>query len=177
LIASYAMSLAANHTEKFWVLAHPIPAGTQVKNEDLVVESVALGQTSSQYISAQENPVGSISRRQLQVGELLARASITNDAQSLTHQEVSLNLRRVDLPLATEVGEVVTIFQVHDAKNGEKTEPTRHIASGVAITSIDRKGSNFGGEVAVTVSIDREIIPDLLDATTSGRLVIVRSNG
>jgi len=171
------MSLAANHTEKFWVLAHPVPAGTQVENEDLIVESVALGQASSLYISAKENPVGSISRRQLQVGELLARTSITNDAQLLTHQQVSLNVRSFDLPLATEVGEVVTIFQVHDAKNGEKTEPAHHIASGVAITSIDRKASNFGGEVALTVSIDREMIPDLLDATTSGRLVIVRTDG
>jgi len=177
LIASYAMSLAANHSEKFWVLAHPIAAGTQVESGDVITESVALGQASSHYISAQENPIGSITRRQLQVGELLERSSISNDASILTHQQVSLSLRSVDIPAATEVGEVVTIFQVHDAKNGENPEPAHHIASGVAITSIDRKGTNFGGEVAVTVSIDRELIPDVLDASTSGRLVIVRAHG
>ena len=170
------MSLAANHSEKFWVLVHPIAAGTQIEASDVAIESVALGPSSSRYISIHENPVGSITRRQLNVGELLERSSITDNSDALTHQEISLSLRSVDIPTDTAVGEVVTVFQVHDAKNGENPEPAHHIASGVAITSIDRKGTNFGGEVAVTVSIDRDLILDVLNASTSGRLVIVRAH-
>ena len=176
LITSYPMSLAANHSEKFWVLVHPIAAGTQIEASDVAIESVALGPSSSRYISIHENPVGSITRRQLNVGELLERSSITDNSDALTHQEISLSLRSVDIPTDTAVGEVVTVFQVHDAKNGENPEPAHHIASGVAITSIDRKGTNFGGEVAVTVSIDRDLILDVLNASTSGRLVIVRAH-
>jgi hypothetical protein len=43
------------------------------------------------------------------------------------------------------------------------------------IRSIDRKSANFSSDIALTISlIDSQII-NLLDATVSGRLVIVRA--
>jgi hypothetical protein len=177
LVASYAMSIAANHSEKFWVTIHPVAAGTQVKASDLGLQSVSLGTSSSQYLSHATNPIGSITLRNLATGELLQSTAITDDSQAMNHQQLSISIRSVDLPSTVEVGEVVTIFQLHDVKNGENREPAHHIASGVFITSIDRKGSNFGGEVAITISVDRDEIGDLLDATTNGRLVIVKSHG
>jgi len=173
LIASYAMSIAANHTEKFWVVIHPVAAGTQLENRDVGLESVSLGSSSHRYLSRASNPIGSITLRNLLLGELLQGSALTDDSEAMNHQELSISVRSVDIPTTVEIGEVVTIFQIHDAKNGESKQPPHHIASGVYITSIDRKGSNFGGEVAITISVERDLIPDLLDATTSGRLVIV----
>lgn len=171
------MSVAANHTEKFWVLLHPVASGTQIEAEDIGLQSVALGPSSSLYLRHIDNPIGSITRRDLSGGEILQRSALTDDSESMNHQQMSVSMRSVDIPASVEVGEVVTLFQVHDAKNGEVPEQPHHIASGVFLTSIDRKSSNFGGEVAVTISLNRELIPDLLAATTSGRLVIVRSHG
>jgi len=177
LIASYAMSIAANHTEKFWVVIHPVAAGTQLEGSDLGLQSVSLGASSNRYLSHTANPIGSITLRNLSIGELLQSAALTDDSQAMNHQQLSISIRSVDLPTTVAEGEVVTIFQLHDAKNGESKEPPHHIASGVFIASIDRKGSNFGGEVAITISVERDSIPDLLAATTSGRLVIVKSHG
>jgi len=177
LIASYAMSIAANHTEKFWVVTHPVAAGTQLEGKDLGIQSVSLGPSSNQYLSHTSNPIGSITLRNLSMGELLQRTALTDDSQAMNHQQLSISIRSVDLPSTVEVGELVSIFQVHDAKSGEKSEPLHQIASSVFIASIDRKGSNFGGEVAITVSVERDVIADILDATTSGRLVIVKSHG
>ena len=177
LLASFAMSMAANQREKYWMVLHPIAAGTQIEASDLGLQSVVLGSSEGNYLPAATNPIGSITRRQLSSGELLEGNSITDDSSAMVNQQVSISARIVDIPAALTVGEVVSIYQVHDAKNGETASPARHVLGGVLVTSYDRKGNNFGGEAALTLSINRELIPELLDATTSGRLVIVRAHG
>ena len=177
LLASFAMSMAANQREKYWMVLHPIAAGTQIEASDLGLQSVVLGSSEGNYLPAATNPIGSITRRQLSSGELLEGNSITDDSSAMVNQQISISARVVDIPAALTVGEVVSIYQVHDAKNGESASPARHVLGGVFVTSFDRKGNNFGGEAALTVSINRELIPELLDATTSGRLVIVRAHG
>lgn len=177
LLASFAMSVAANQKEKYWVVLHPVASGTQIEAADLGLQSVVLGSSEGNYIPADRNPAGSITRRQLSSGELLEANSISDDSAAMLNQQVSISVRSVDIPAELSVGEVVSIYQLHDEKNGEVSAPARHVLGGVFITSLDRKGNSFGGEAAVTISISREVIPELLDATTSGRLVIVRAHG
>ena len=177
LVASFAMSVAANQREKFWVVLHPIAAGTQLEANDLGLQSVVLGSSKGNYLPAAANPIGSITRRQLSSGALLEGSSITDQSIAMVNQQVSISVRSVDIPAQLTIGEVVSIYQLHDARNGEVATPPQHILGGVFVTALDRKGSNFGGEAALTVSINRELIPELLDATTSGRLVVVRAHG
>jgi hypothetical protein len=177
LLASFAMSMAANQREKYWVVLHPIAAGTQLEASDLGLQSVVLGSSEGNYLPANSNPIGSITRRQLSSGELLGGNSITDQSSAMVNQQVSISVRSVDIPAELNVGEVISIYQLHDAQNGETPEPPQHVLGGVFVTALDRKGSNFGGTAALTVSINRESIPELLNATTSGRLVVVRAHG
>ncbi len=177
LLASFAMSKAANQREKYWVVLHPIAAGTQLEASDLGLQSVVLGSSEGNYLPADSNPVGSITRRQLSSGELLGGNSITDQSSAMVNQQVPFSVRSVDIPAGLSIGEVISIYQLHDAQNGQAAVSAHHILGGVFVTALDRKGSNFGGEAALTVSINRELIPELLDATTSGRLVVVRAHG
>ena len=177
LLASFAMSVAANQKEKYWVVLRPIAAGTQIEAADLGLESVVLGSSEGNYLPAALNPIGSITRRALSSGELLGGNSITDDSSAMVNRQISISVRSVDIPAGLTVGEMVSIYQLHDAKNGQAALAPEFVQGGVFVSALDRKGNNFGGEAALTVSINRESISELLNATTSGRLVIVRAHG
>ena len=177
LLASFAMSVAANQKEKYWVVLRPIAAGTQIEAADLGLESVVLGSSEGNYLPAAINPIGSITRRALSSGELLGGNSITDDSSAMVNRQISISVRSVDIPAGLTVGEMVSIYQLHDAKNGQAALAPEFVQGGVFVSALDRKGNNFGGEAALTVSINRESISELLNATTSGRLVIVRAHG
>ena len=177
LLASFAMSVAANQKEKYWVVLRPIAAGTQIEAADLGLESVVLGSSEGNYLPAALNPIGSITRRALSSGELLGGNSITDDSSAMVNRQISISVRSADIPAGLSVGEMISIYQLHDAKNGQAALAPEFVQGGVFVSALDRKGNNFGGEAALTVSINRESISELLNATTSGRLVIVRAHG
>ena len=177
LLASFAMSVAANQKEKYWVVLRPIAAGTQIEAADLGLESVVLGSSEGNYLPAALNPIGSITRRALSSGELLGGNSITDDSSAMVNRQISISVRSVDIPAGLTVGEMISIYQLHDAKNGQAALAPEFVQGGVFVSALDRKGNNFGGEAALTVSINGESISELLNATTSGRLVIVRAHG
>ena len=177
LLASFLMSHAASSREKYWVVLHPIAAGTAIEARDLGYQSVVLGTSAARYLPATSNPIGSITLRKFAAGELLEGSAITEDSEFLTHQQISLSVRAVDVPSALQIGEVISLYQVHDRRNGEAVIPPDYLLGGVFVAALDRKGSNFGGEVALTISLDRTDIPDVLAATTSGRIIVVRAHG
>jgi hypothetical protein len=177
LLASFLMTRAANTQEDYWVVLRPMAAGTQIGADDLGYQSVVLGAAAKNYLAATTNPIGSITRRRLVAGELLQGSSLTDDARALTHQEISLSMRAVDIPFAVAVGELISLYQLHDVRESKESIAPEFIVSGAFVTSIDRKGSNFGGEVALGLAINRVDVATVLSASTSGRLVVVRARG
>jgi len=177
LLASFLMSRAAASRENYWVVLHPISAGTAIEARDLDYQSVVLGTSAGVYLPATTNPIGSITRRRLAAGELLEGSALTEDSVFLTHQQISLSVRSVDIPSSIQIGELISLYQVHDRRSGESEITPDYVLGEVFVAALDKKGSNFGGEVALTISVDRSDVPAVLAATTSGRIVAVRSHG
>ncbi|MCX6444971.1 MAG: hypothetical protein NTY85_05525 [Actinobacteria bacterium] len=176
LIASFLMSYVSNKDEKYWVAVLPIAAGAQIQQSDLGYVSVSLGSSSSRYLSSKFSPIGAYSHRSIAVGEIVFSQSISAKPVRSLNEQVSVSIRAVDIPAQVATGEFVSIFQIHDQKNGEQSAEPSLVLRDAFVVSIDRKGSNFGGEAALTISIRHELVSDLLAATTQGRLVAVRTH-
>lgn len=171
------MSQAANEREDFWVITRPVGEGSALTAADVTISAVALGDSAIRYLSASDNPIGSIARRQFRTGEIIESAALEAIGRAPANQEVSLSVRSVDMPTELAVGDLVSLFHLHDSRNGEAPPPPVRILNSVFVSGIDRQSSNFGGEVALTISINRLDVANVLAATTSGRVVIIGLNG
>ena len=175
LVASFLMSIAANQREKYWVAVNPVAAGSEVRSQDLSLIDVTLGNSRSRYLPASINPIGAISLRKLSPGELIPVTGLASAGDVEQNEEISLSLRSVDIPTQVTPGSVVNIYQVHDEENGAPALEPFEIIHGAHVSSLDRKGTNFGGEVALTIATSSRYVERLLAASTSGRLVAVLS--
>ena len=176
LVASFLMSIAANQRAGYWVALNPIPAGSQIRAQDLSRIEVSLGESERKYLSTSFNPTGSKSLRRLLPGELIPVESLAKPGDAEINEEISLSLRSVDIPTQVGPGSLVNIYQLHDVKNGEAAVDPIQILQSAQVISLERKGSNFGGEVALTISTSPREIYRVLVASTSGRLVAVHSH-
>jgi hypothetical protein len=122
--------------------------------------------------------IGSFITRAQSAGELISIDDVSDLAPSQRTQQVPIAVRSSDLPIDISIGEAINIYWVPEpSMGGVQIGMPEVVVKNAYIRSIDRKSANFSSDIALTISlIDSQII-NLLDATVSGRLVIVRSLG
>ena len=120
--------------------------------------------------------VGSFITRAQSAGELISIDDVSDLAPTQRTQQVPIAVRSTDLPIDISIGEAINIYWVPEsAMGGVQIGVPEVVVKNAYIRSIDRKSANFSSDIALTISlIDSQII-NLLDATVSGRLVIVRA--
>lgn len=177
IIASLLIAYTSTMGGKYWVLNHPLPQGVQITSADISLAKATLGRGVQGYISSSLNPIGSFTLRNLASGTILNRTDLSDNGEELGSESISIAVGASDLPSTISVGEIVSLYQVFDARNGEVVPPPQRVISGVFIKEISQKGANFGGDIALTISLRRDDVPTVLAATSSGRLVVVASRG
>lgn len=177
IATSFLFAYLSHQGSAYWVVKSPLPKGVEITREDLEISRMKLSRATDGYLESSINPIGVITKRAFASGELLLKSAITTDEDQLSAESLSLSIRSADIPASVIPGDRVTIYQLHDARNGEEVIEPRLIISSLFLTSIEGKKGNFSGEISVTVSLDRSQIPVLLAATTSGRLVVVATRG
>lgn len=176
ILAAFAISIAANRSESYWIITRPLPAGVQISSGDITKGSALIAFPHT-YLLADSNPLGAITTRNISRGEILTSTALTKDPQFLDTEEVSISVRSSDIPGNTDVGDLVTLYQVQDSRDASEIVLPRRILVGAFISAINRKGSNFGSEVSITLAISQGETPKLLSATSNGRIVIVAAHG
>jgi hypothetical protein len=177
IVASALISYLSHTGQSYWALARTLPEGAQIEERDLIEVRATIDRRVQGYLLSSENLGGTFTRRLIRAGEILRVEAITEDVESSVRESLSLQVRAADIPEVAAPGDLVTLYQVHDARNGEVVTPPATVLRGVFIESISRKSANFGSDVSVTISLDQDDVPIVLAATASGRLVVVPSNG
>jgi hypothetical protein len=176
IVTPFLISLASSKPEQYWVIARPIPSGSEITTDDLKSIGMSVDSNEHEFLPSSTNLTGLITTRSFLADELVD-VRYLRDARESMLEEVSVAVASSDIPMKTKVGDFVSIFLLQDAKNGEPASPPIRILSGIFISDLDRKGSNFGNTISLTLSLSQESVPELLAASSKGRLVLVGKNG
>ncbi len=178
LISALALTALGNRTDSYWVAKSALAPGVEISRDQIALVKVALGESASRYISSNTPLEGSYVTRAQSAGELISIDDVSDLAPTQRTQLVPIAVRATDLPSDISIGEAVNIYWVPEsAMGGVQIGMPEVVVKNAYIRSIDRKSANFSSDIALTISlIDSQIIK-LLDATVSGRLVIVRALG
>ena len=177
VISAMALTALGNRSDTYWVARHSLIPGSQILEGDLSQVQVALGQISADYFSKDSDVIGSYALRAISKNELISVSSVSDMPRGAKSGQVPISIHGSDLPSDIEIGEKLDIYWVPEAMGIQKAEPSTLVISGAFLNSINRKASNFGNDISLTVSVTNSEIFSLLQATSSGRLVIVRANG
>jgi hypothetical protein len=177
LLSSFIFAALSDRSSGYWVASHPIAPGTLLTSEDFRLVSASLVDNRDLYLAEEFLPTGLTSIESIGEGEFLPLASLSEDSLTFDAEQVPLNILPSDIPAEISVGEAISLYWVPEAADSQSMSSPRLLLSGIFLRSIDRKGSNFGNGLAVTVSVDSSQVIDLLAGTSNGRLIIVGAHG
>lgn len=177
ILSSVFISLLSNQKGSYLIATRELTPGQQISVSDIAIVKVNVAALANTYLTADQNPVGSIVINRIPSKSLIANQSISTKTDLINSAELSLTVRAIDLPANIAAGDRISIYLLEDAQPGAFPTDPDLVLSDIYLGIIERKNSNFGSEAAITIAIGRNEIADVLRATTYGRLVVVKLNG
>jgi hypothetical protein len=180
IIAAFAsaffISTYSNKGDSYWVLTRPITTGHVIAPSDIRSVHMNLSSSAQNYLRTADQVIGLVAKRTMVAEEVLSISDVTNSSDSLATSAVPISLRSLDLATGVSLGDPVDIYWVLDSRNGEAVVDPILILGAVTIIGLDDSKNALGGDVSITVAIEKTQVLRLLSATTQGRLVVVRSH-
>ena len=177
VLSSVFISLLSNQKGSYLITTRELTPGQQISISDITTVKVNVAALANTYLTADQNPVGSIVINRIPRNSLIANQSISTQTDLINSAELSLTVRAIDLPANIAAGDRISIYLLEDAQPGAFPTDPEIVLSDIYLGLIERKNSNFGSDAAITIAIGRDEIADVLRATTYGRLVVVKLNG
>ena len=175
-LSAFLLSSMANRTELFWSTRTTLVPGTQITIGDLVAKRAAIPGGAGAYIPTTSDVNNFFVLRAISPGEFLPAKSISAVAK-VAMSSVPISVHSSDLPFDIQAGQEVNLYHVGDSHLSKEIGPPELVLSHAYIQGIDRKGQNLGGDLTLTISVSARSIMALMDATATGRIVVVRVNG
>lgn len=167
----------ANRTELFWSAKTPLVPGTVISQNDLVAKQASIPGGSNLYISARNEVSNFLVVKSIDPGELLPLSALSTSSKTHQMSAVPVSVHTSDIPVDLQIGETVNLYHVGDSQLAKEIGPPVLVLSHAFILGIDRKAQNLGADITLTISVALKNIVQMLDATASGRVVVVRVHG
>ena len=103
LLSSFIFAALSNHSSGYWVVSHPVAAGSLLTSADLELIDASLVGNQDLYLAQDLSPIGSTTTRYIAAGEFVATSAVTEDLQEFDAEQVPLNISASDIPSTIEL--------------------------------------------------------------------------
>lgn len=176
-ISAYVLSSMANRTVLLWSAKTYLVPGSVISQNDLVAKQASIPGGSDLYISARNEVSNFLVVKAISPGELLPLSALSASSKAQQMSAVPVSVHTSDIPVDLQIGETVNLYHVGDPHLTNEIGPPSLVLSHAYILGIDRKAQNLGADITLTISVAVKSIVQMLDATASGRVVVVRVHG
>ena len=165
----------ADERVQVWSVTRDLGAGTPLGPGDVRATSVRLDDAAAAYLSADEDVAGVVLRRPLGRGELLPVSAVA-PAGARDQRRMVIEVDRVGVAGLTK-GRVVDVYVVREPTGDEEPGPPELVLAGATVAEDVRSSDGaFGGSsdrAGVTVLVDRDDVPAVIDAVAHGAVYVV----
>ncbi len=176
-LSAYVLSSTANRTELLWSARTALVPGTAISQNELIAKRAAIPGGSEVYVSARNDVSNFLVVQSVSPGELLPVSALSANSKTQQMSAVPLSVHTSDIPIDLQIGETVNLYHVGDSHLAKEIGPPILVLSHAFILGIDKKTQNLGADLTLTMSVNARNIVQVLDATASGRVVVVRVHG
>ena len=165
----------ADERVQVWSVTRDLGADTPLGPDDVRITSVRLDDAAAAYVSAGEDLSGVVLRRPVGRGELLPVSAVAR-AGAREQRRMVIEVDRVGVAGLTK-GRVVDVYVVPAETGDEDPGPPELVLAGVTVAEDVRSSDGaFGGSsdrAGVTVLVDRDDVPAVIDAVAHGTVYVV----
>ncbi len=169
---------ASSRTAPVWSATRDLSAGTVLADGDLVAADVNLGDTGTQYLAVQVNPVGRTVGSVIRRGELVPAASV---GQTPAGRVVVIPVPPDKFPPGVSHGSIVDLYLTRDP-DGTAPPETKLLRGGLTVQSVVAPAAGglsgaTANEYQIAVLVDAATADELVRSLPLGEAVLVLVTG
>jgi hypothetical protein len=179
------VAVDANRSEALWAVTRSLPAGATLQPSDVAAQAVRIKGGATRYLAADRPPTGFVLSKPVSAGELLPRSALASPEKREARRLVTVPVERFHYPAGLRAGEVVDVYSVGDGASDSAAQAARtaeaavpqQVVAGVVVDAVEAAAGQFGvsgAHVGVSLAVRPEEVADLVAASHSGAINLVR---
>ncbi|MBM3656157.1 MAG: hypothetical protein FJW91_04300 [Actinobacteria bacterium] len=178
-ISALVISNSSSRMITVWSAAVELGEGEVITPDDVVMSKVLLPSNAANYIDGEVPIVGSSVIRAIGADELIPAYALSSQIDDQL-QQVPIAISLTQVPKDIGSGQIVDVYGITGSDlRSQSLEPgksrSRLIARNLVIDQIDNHASSLGGDLVITLLVQRQIVPSLIEDMGNYDFVLVRN--
>lgn len=171
LLAALGLASASHTSTPIWVAAHQLVPGSVIGPADISRVNANLGSAAKGYYAGSAKLIGNTVTRSVGASEFIPLNALAQAGSASDYRHLPIGIARSDLPADLLPGQRVDLYSIPK----DASQAPSIVATGIHVQSVDSKSRDLGGALTVLFLLHEKEIMAVMDALTSGRIVVVRN--